>query len=154
MQAKNADKEVDMSISSIGMSYSTLQQTSALTIKGQESATNEEKSSSSVTSTGNMDTVTLTEEASQDYKIGSDTVSKSEFDQYDTDGDGEISASEQAAYEADQADAASEEDSDLALIESLEEDQDEDEEESAAMYSPYGSMSVRGESGASVNATA
>ena len=154
IQAKNADKEVDMSISSIGMSYSALQQTSSLTIKGQENTTNEEKSASSVNSKGDMDTVSLSEEASQEYTIGSKTVSKSEFDQYDTDGDGDISASEQAAYEADQTDAASEENSDPALVASLESDQKEEEEESVAMYSPYGSMSIIGESGASVNATA
>jgi len=151
MQAKIVGKEVDMSISSIGMSYTQLQQTSEMTVKGHNNSASEEKPDTAIKSYSSMDSVSLSAEASQSYAIGNETVSKSEFDQYDTDGNGEISSSEQAAYEADQAGAADEDDSDKALIESM---QDSAEEEPADVYSPYGNMSIRGESGQAVNATA
>ncbi|ADD68725.1 hypothetical protein Dacet_1962 [Denitrovibrio acetiphilus DSM 12809] len=145
-----------MSISSIGMSYSQLQTSSELTIKGQGSNSSEstKETDSAVKSSGSMDSVSLSAETSQSYAIGGDTVSKSEFDQYDKDGDGEISASEQAAYEADQVDEADEDDTQAALIEAMEDAQDEVDEETEAVYSPYGEMSVKGESGTQVNATA
>lgn len=144
-----------MSISSIGVSYSQLQQTSSstLSIKGQSSS-DTKSGGTSVSSAGSMDTVSLSAEASQSYKIGGESVTKAEFDKYDADGDGEISSSEQAAYEADQADAADEDDTTAKLLESMQEAEKQDEEDASTSYSPYGSMSIRGESGSNINATA
>lgn len=143
-----------MSISSIGISYSQLQQSSSgssIQIKGIDSS--ESEKGSEVKSSGSMDTVSLTSEASQSYEIGGESVSKAEFDKYDTDGDGEISSSEQAAYEADQTEETTEEDTQAALLEAMQETE-EDDAETDSSYSPYGSISLRGDSGSIVNATA
>lgn len=78
------------------VSYTELS-SGSMSIKGQDQQQKKQtEDSSSVKQTG-MDTVSISS-----YKIGSNTVSKSEFDQYDSNGDGQISQDELAAYEADQ----------------------------------------------------
>jgi hypothetical protein len=78
------------------ISYTELS-SGSMSIKGQDQQPKKEsEDSSSVKQTG-MDTVSISS-----YKIGSNTVTKSEFDKYDSNGDGQISEDELAAYEADQ----------------------------------------------------
>ena len=87
-----------MSISSINsMSYSSMT-SGTVSIKGQSSSSSQEDSTAKTSSTA-TDSVSLST-----YSIDGQTVTKSEFEKYDTDGDGSISASELSAYKKAQAD--------------------------------------------------
>lgn len=140
-----------MSISSIGMSYSALRQFSAssLSVKGQETSDSEKASKPS---TNSMDKVSLSSDSSS-YTIGGDSVSKAEFDKYDTNGDGKISGSEKAAYEANKTKGTGTDNTQSELLDSLQKSQDETDN-SESGYSSYGGISLGGETGSLINATA
>lgn len=86
-----------MNISSFNaVSYSDLT-SGSMAVKGQTSGAKEQGAASAASSSSATDTVSLST-----YSIGGSTVSKSEFEKYDTNGDGKISSAEQEAYEKDQ----------------------------------------------------
>lgn len=96
-----------MSIQTVGntpsVSYNTLK-TGAMSVKGQTSQTQQSTQAQQTAQTAaKTDTVSLSSAATgtqQTYTIGGDTVSKAVYDEYDSNGDGTISADELAAYEA------------------------------------------------------
>jgi len=163
--------EVIMSISSIGMSYSQMQNTSgALNIKGLETTEGTSAKSKPMgppppkddQGSGNMDSVSLSEEATSQYTIAGTTVSKSVFEQYDTDNNGKISNSEANAYKSDHPDKTdeTEESSNAELIDQMKKATEENEETgkttetATSPYSPFSNASFRAESGSNFSAVA
>ncbi|MCD8553420.1 hypothetical protein [Seleniivibrio sp.] len=85
-----------------------------MSIKGQDQSAKKQSDDTSVKKS-DMDKVSISTSATSSYKIGSTAVSKSEFDKYDANGDGQISQDELAAYEADkQSETEEAEDTDEA----------------------------------------
>ncbi|MGE4266862.1 MAG: hypothetical protein AB7F25_05475 [Deferribacterales bacterium] len=78
-----------------------------MSIKGQDQSAKKQSDDTAVKKT-DMDKVSISTTSS--YKIGSSSVSKSEFDKYDANGDGQISQDELAAYEADKQSSTEETD--------------------------------------------
>lgn len=96
-----------MSISTnYSVSYSELT-AGTMNIKGQGQTAQKQSNEDTSVKKTDMDTVSI---STSSYKIGNNSVSQSEFEKYDSNGDGQISQDELAAYEADQQSATEETD--------------------------------------------
>jgi len=94
-----------MSISTnYSVSYTDLT-AGSMSIKGQGQTAQKQESEDTSAKKTDMDTVSL---STSSYKIGNNSVSQSEFEKYDANGDGQISQDELAAYEADQSSSTEE----------------------------------------------